>query len=546
VIPPFRIDFVGERILQSIESTVQTVHPNHWLFVVGDNAGSDVVGTIRILDQRTFTSNTVTLGANPGSPETDGTYGNRWLMPSLHRDTSDCYSQLIVRGGLQTAGTVLAVKQWPGSSFTSTWAPSGSGAIANGGLLPDFAGWGGYTTNAAAEAAWSPSMYTTLSLQSGQDQGSINTSTETTTTVQITSQNTSLTYSANQLDQTDTGLHATVFCFSDVISGVTQGFFARVISNTAMTAGGSCTLTLDRSLPAVSYNSYRLSYSSSGGNVVWRRYKVMNANVAAAMQQYFPYPFALPFGSSGLSPGAGSLTGTATGSAATTTNGPVGVVLWSASGNPPYNMSTIGVTIDPVAGTVTTATPTALMYGGGVVTPPSDFQVFIPIATGGLSVQYPTSGYAGTLYTVEGISRTKTITVRSWTDSSLNTNMAAYAYELFTAASNVVVEGTIGYLGLPVNYLAPGQAISITGSSYTTGYESVALPVASVSIQFNPGPTGTAYSSTLHLSNRQTRFGAEVFLRPTVTGQQIGGDAWAADAFAGLQSYLGDLLGGNP
>jgi hypothetical protein len=36
------------------------------------------------------------------SVETDGTYGNRWLMPSLHRDTSDCYSQLIVRGGLYT------------------------------------------------------------------------------------------------------------------------------------------------------------------------------------------------------------------------------------------------------------------------------------------------------------------------------------------------------------------------------------------------------------------------------------------------------------
>ena len=125
VVPPFRVDFVGERILQSIESTIQAVHPNHWLFVVGDNAGSDVVGTIRILDQRTFAGNTVTLGEDPSSPETDGTYGNRWLMPSLHRDTSDCYSQLVVRGGLQTAGTVLAVKQWPGSTFTSTWAPSG-------------------------------------------------------------------------------------------------------------------------------------------------------------------------------------------------------------------------------------------------------------------------------------------------------------------------------------------------------------------------------------------------------------------------------------
>ena len=388
-------------------------------------------------------------------------------------------------------------------------------------------------------------MYQTLSLQTGQDQGSIDTGTETTTSIDITSQNTSLTYSADQLDQTDTGLHATVFCFSDVITGVSQGSFARVVANTAMTAGGSCTLTLDRALPAATYNSYRLSYSSSGGNVTWRRYKVMNANVAASMQQYFPYPFALPFGSSGLTPGAGSLTGTSSGSAATTTNGPVAVVLWSASGSPPYNMSSIPITIDPVAGTVTTATPTSLMYGGGVVTPPSDFQVFLPIATGGLQVQYPVSGYAGTLYSVEGISRTKTITVRSWTDLSLSANMAAYAYELFTSACNVVVEGTIGYLGLPTNYLTPGQAVSITGSSYTTGYESAALPVASVSIQFNPGPTGTAYLTTLHLSNRQTRFGAEVFLRPSPSGAEWGGDGWAADAFAGLGKFLQNALGGE-
>jgi hypothetical protein len=529
VIPPFRVDFTGERILQSIESTIQTAHPNHWLFVTGDTIGSDVVGTIRVLDQRAFSSNTVTLGANPSSPETDGTYGNRWLMPSLHRDTSDCYSQLVVRGGLYTTSTTLALKQWPGSTFTSTWAPSGSGAIPNGGLLPDFAGWGGYTLNSQAEAAWSPTMYSQLSLQTGQDQGSCTCS--STTSVVITSQNTALTLSADQLDQTDTGQHAQITVWADVISGVQQSYTARVVANTAMTAGGTSTLTLDRALPSTSYNSYRLYALSFAGNVVWRRYKVMNSAVAAQMQQLFPYPFAFQ---------------NANDTAAVMTQSPMCTVLWSASGSPPYNQSTIGVTIDPVAGTITTVSPTSLVYGGGVVTPPTDVQVFLPVANGTLEVQYPTSGYAGTLYTVEGIERTKTITVRAWTDESLTSNMAAYVYELFTAACNVVVEGTIGYLGLPTTYLAPGQAVSITGSSYTTGYESVALPVASLDIQFNPGPTGTSHVSTLHLSNRQARFSADVFVRPAVTGQQIGGQAWAADAFAGLQEFMADTFGAPP
>lgn len=100
--------------------------------------------------------------------------------------------------------------------------------------------------------------------------------------------------------------------------------------------------------------------------------------------------------------------------------------------------------------------------------------------------------------------------------------MQAYANQLFTAISNVIVEGTIAYLGLATLYLSPGQAVSITGNSYTTGYEAVALPVASIDIQFNSGPEGTSYVSTLHLSNRQARYSGAVFVRPAVTGQQLG------------------------
>jgi hypothetical protein len=114
------------------------------------------------------------------------------------------------------------------------------------------------------------------------------------------------------------------------------------------------------------------------------------------------------------------------------------------------------------------------------------------------------------------------VTVREWRDYSLTSNMQAYANQLLAAISNVVVEGTIAYLDLPTFYLTPGQAVSITGSGYTTGYESVALPVASIEIQFNAGPEGTSYFSTLHLSNRQARYAGAVFMRPAVTGQQLG------------------------
>ena len=499
IIPPFRVTFAGERIIQSIESNLQSTYPTYWVHI-------DTSGNIRFLNTLSFTSNTVTLGGSDV----------RWLMPSLHRDLSDCYSQIIVRGDLCVSGVTLAVKPWPGSTST------------DGGLQEDFT-FGSYTTNAAAIAAWNPNDYQQLSLQTGQDQGSCTCS--STTAVVITSQNTSLTLTADQLDQTSTGQHAILTVYCDTIANLQQMFSARVIANTAMTAGGTSTLTLDRALPSTAYNAYRLYALSELGNVVWRRYKVTNSYIAAQMQQFFPYPFAFR---------------NSDGTAATLTTSPVCSVYWSSSGSPPYNQSSIGVQIDPVSGTITTVSPTSLVYGGGVVTPPTDVQVFLPVANGSLEVQSPSAGgYAGTLYTVEGVQRTKTVTVREWRDYSLSANMQAYSDQLFSALCNVVVEGTIGYLGLATTYLAPGQAVGITGNGYTTGYESVALPVASIDIQLNPGPEGTSYVSTLHLSNRQARYTGDVFIRPAITGQQIGGQAWAANSYSGLSRYLQSGFGGG-
>ncbi len=410
IIPPFRITFAGERIIQSIESSLQSTYPTYWVHI-------DVAGNIRFLNTLSFTSNTITLGGSDV----------RWLMPSLHRDLSDCYSQLIVRGDLCVSGVTLALKPWPGSANT------------DGGLQEDFT-FGAYSTNAAAIAAWSPTDYQTFSLQTGQDQGSC-TCTDTLH-VAITSQNTSLTLAADQLDQNSGDLHAILTVYQDSIGTLQQMFSARVVANTATSTGVS-TLTLDRALPATTYNAYRLYALSTLGNVVWRRYKVTNSAIAAQMQQFFPYPFAFR---------------NSDGTAATLTTSPVCTVYWSSSGSPPYNQSSIGVQIDPVSGTITTVSPTSLVYGGGVVTPPTDVQCFLPVANGSLQVQSPSSGgYAGTLYTVEGIERTKTVTVREWRDYSLNANMQAYSDQLFSALCDVVVEGTLPYLGLATTYLAPAR-----------------------------------------------------------------------------------------
>ena len=216
-------------------------------------------------------------------------------------------------------------------------------------------------------------------------------------------------------------------------------------------------MTLDQPLPSVAYNSYRLYALSQGGNVCWRRFKVMNSAVAAAMQQYFPYPFAFSF---------------ANGAAAAMTSAPVCNVFWSSSGSPPYNMASVGVVIDPVAGTITTVSPTSLVFGGGVVTPPTDVQVFLPVANGSLEVFSPAATYfTGTSALIEGIQRIKVVTVRDWTDYSLNSNMQVFANELLQSMCDVVLEGSTSYLGMATAFLIPAQAVQITGSTYTTGWE---------------------------------------------------------------------------
>lgn len=493
VIPPFRVTFAGERILQSIESAVQTCHPNHWLHV-------EPSGTIRFLDQRTFTPVDLTIGGDP-----------RVMPPSLHRDTSDTYSRLIVRGDTFVQAVTLGTKPYAGSG------------LSHAGLQEDFAHSG--MDNAAAKAAYTVEDWQQFSLNTGQDTGSC--TCPNTTTVRVTSRDTALTWAANALDQTATGKHALITVFSDALTGIQQMFSARVIANTSLSAGGTSDLTLDRALPSTNYNGYRLYALSSAGNVVYRRYKVVNTAIAAAMQQWFPHEFAFR---------------NSDGTAGAMTTAPVCSVYWSNTGNPPYQQSSIGVQIDPGAGTITTFSPTCFVFGGGQITPPSDVQVFLPVATGQLQVEAPGSGaYGGTLYDVEGIERTKTITVREWRDYSLNGQMQTYCDEQFDAIKDVVIEGTVPYLGMDTQFLAPGKAVNVAGNGYDTGWEAAALPVSSVDVQFNNGPDGTSYAMTLHLSNRKARYGGEVYTRPAVTGQALGisGGADLSGMAAGAMAAIG-------
>ena len=330
-----------------------------------------------------------------------------------------------------------------------------------------------------------------------------------TTQVSVTSANPRANWPANYWDYSPTGHQGVIVLRSDTITDYTQFFTARIIANTALAAGGSSTLTIDSPAPATTYNSYQIYGTAGGASFVYRRYKVTNAEIAAQMTNHFPYPVAYR---------------NSDGTAATLTSYPAGTVFYSQSGSTPYAQSSIGVECDAQSGTILAARPTALVFSADGVTPApvNDVQAFVPVNTGALDVRSPTTGYQGTAFTQLGIARTKVITCLDWKDSSNTLNMTAFASEYLASVQDVVYEGSLPYFGLLATALTIGHKLNITGSTYPTGWDSFAIPILAIDLEYRERSGATSYITTLSFSNRRAPFSGTALQRPAVLGQPLG------------------------
>src|SRR5208283_3460546 len=91
--------------------------------------------------------------------------------------------------------------------------------------------------------------------------------------------------------------------------------------------------------------------------------------------------------------------------------------------------------------------------------------------------------------------------------------------------------------------------VSVSGSGGGSGasitLQSESLPVASMDVRFQPGPGGTSYVSTLHLSNRRARYTSELFVRPAERFATWGAGFGSALAAGTAQTFGGtDFSGG--
>jgi hypothetical protein len=278
-----------------------------------------------------------------------------------------------------------------------------------------------------------------------------------------------------------------------------------VASNAAKTSGGTSNFILDLALPATNYDHYTLYGISTGPALVYKKYKVVDPDIAAAMTRQFSYP----------QPWVG-----ANGDVAVMTSYPMGSSLWSETGNPPYLEQTIPFTFTPSTGEVIFATPTYKVIGGH---DPTDVRILAAVNVGALTAVAPSSGYEGTSHTLEGLSDTLTVTVRSWRDPINQTAMEAYAQDLLDSVKDTVVEGAVTYHGLFIDALTFGLGISVTGSAYTTGWESLNLPIVAVDLEWNSGSAAN-YTTTMHVSNRRAHLTTDSFLKPDrpASGSEIG------------------------
>jgi hypothetical protein len=560
LIPPYPVTVAGERLLQAIQGVIKSNQPNHFVHV-------EPAGVMRVHDARDASAVTLTMDSATQVPAVDVAGIN------MSRSVDGCYSRVVVRGGPKVDAVLLGLDEgtleehfdhdgltseadikalWRPTHFTNPASTglakftAGISAGAVNALTNGFKGFG-YTASTTYNLAFtggggsgaaatmttdSSGQYTSHSITNGGsgyttaptviapppantalDSGTC--SCTSTTEVEITSADTRRTWAANYWDQTAAGRQGTIFLSDSTVSGVDIGTSAGVVANDAITAGGSATVTLDRTLPATTFDTYVLVGTAGEGALVWRNHRPVDTDVRASLASYFPFPVAY----------AGTK-----GASATLTSFPIGLITKGES------VSTCPVRVDVDSGAFIFDQPVVNFYGADIADDeaaatenvPDNVQVLAAVVKGSLEAIKPADSkgaaqYSGTLATVEGIERTLYVGAPSWIDAGQQANMERYSQEVLDSVSNTVVEGTIPLLGWDSQFMSPGKAITLAGDGYDTPWDSEEIPVVSARYAIRAGQA-PRYVTTLQVSNRRAAYSASMFERPLPTGLMIGGD----------------------
>jgi hypothetical protein len=545
LICPAPVYFGGEKFMGAVESFLATWAPNHCVYL------DPATGAVRVIDMRTYTPATLTMGSDPVHParlsrdvgdcfqraegvgqpvaemfafslssgiltETPFIHDGLTIAQSKAAFDPNDYSQPGQAAGQATAAAAIsagavttispvAVGYGYGSAPPVVFSGGGGSGAAATAVLGTGANAGKVVsyTRTAAGSGYASAPLATVGSPAGSNSDTGTLTCTSTTTVTLTSARGTTQFPANFWDYSSTGRHGTLFLSYAAGTSITTFATRATLANAAMTPGGTALFTLDRPLPHLLYTGYRLTGNTQGASDVYRRYG-LPAWAAPAIAQQTTYPFALHLASN---------------TAETLTSNPMGLVFWGPGG---LTEAAAGVSVDVATGTVLFAYPTALLAGGD----PVDVVALVPINTGlNLAVvpadtAGPTKHYTGTSNAREGLTKTLQITLPAWRDPANLAAVTAFLTDTLDSVSDAVIEGQVEYLGLYEPGLTPGLALNIAGTAGPTGWESgtvPALPVVEGELTWS-GRGGSLVKTTMRCSNRRARFGADAFMHPDRTG----------------------------
>lgn len=475
VVPNSPVTLSGSRIWNQIEAVLTEWMPVYSTLILPD-------GTIRVLDTRSLTPLTLTLGTDPIE------------RPDLDYDTSDTFTRVVVRGNDWVEGRWLSLK--------------------DGSLEADWITGTNYASNAAAEADWNIKKFTEP--ENGRSDGTITNVGGTSVTIKPTSNLVSWPVNKWSKDKAVVTLENVIFA-----NQLSYSETRRVTANTQLAQGGTSVLTLDYPLTQQQFQRYKMVGRGGKGSLTYCRLRIKDTYARGRIRRSFPIPYPMS-----------SLAGTRE----VTT--PVAFLLRNISGTDaePYTEwpgffqfwtdptdNELKIVFDePYVKAFTSEAD--LTTGGSAVKKPHDVRIFAPISLGPMEAIRPVTGFEGPAFTVDGIQRTLYVDMPDWKYKGDQAQLEAYAQILLDSVKQPVVTGTVRHLGyLTTAITTPGLQLNIAGA-YTTGKESLGAVVRSVSLTWPTGG-GLNWLVDMNISTRR--------------------QAWAGDRLYVPQDFLyGDWMGG--
>lgn len=301
------------------------------------------------------------------------------------------------------------------------------------------------------------------------------------------------------------GLNAEVVAYNSTATDITFSESRRIVSNTALTAGGSSVLTVDEPFSNTGYDRYSIRGAYSASALKYRKILVNNPFVAQRLVKRFSH--SVPW-----SPIDGATTQTTSPQASLCYSPTCAKPWWEFPASfdvVPFDGTADGYLVfhEPIVKPFSSRTSLEAGTPDGV---PCDVKVLVPYSRGALEAVAPASGFEGTAYTVDGVEQVHYGEVPSWRDYRDRAQLEQLAREQLDCVKNTVVEGSLTYFGKLSAALTKGLALSINHPDYDTGLESMGALVRSVVLDFAPdGGSATEWTTRLSFSNRMKPFGGD-------------------------------------